>query len=300
VRRIKVALVAVVGLLLTVVSPASAITYGQPDGDAHPYVGFMISFVPSEPGWFSCSGTLLAPTVFLTAGHCTVDIGTNGGDTGTRTGGNDVWVTFRSTDVLAGWPLRTDHPDATEAEIYALRSAWLNDPANGFTRGISHPDPAYDDFASYPVNNDLGVVTLASPVTGHDFGTLAPIGTVERLAGTARTRNGALIETVGYGTQSVQPHPQDESTRYRSTSRIVEINGNASKGGNLHTLNNPSPVGGTGGSCFGDSGGPLFVPGTNQVVAVVSFGNSLTCHGADYSWRVDTAPSQSFIDGFPD
>jgi hypothetical protein len=44
-------------------------------------------------------------------------------------------------------------------------------------------------------------------------------------------------------------------TRYKSTSRIVEINGNISQGGSLHTLNNPSKVGGRGGTCFGDSGG---------------------------------------------
>jgi hypothetical protein len=77
--------------------------------------------------------------------------------------------------------------------------------------------------------------------------------------------------------------------------RIVEFNGNIAQGGNLHTLNNPSPIGGRGGSCFGDSGGPLFANNTNQIVAVVSFGFNGTCHGADYSWRVDTQESYNFI-----
>ena len=102
-------------------------------------------------------------------------------------------------------------------------------------------------------------------------------------------------------------HPVDPAatrwtsrSRYKSTSRIVEVNGNIADGGNLHTLNNPSAVGGRGGSCFGDSGGPLFVNNTNQVVAVVSFGFSSTCHGADYSWRVDTQPSYDFILAFLD
>jgi secreted trypsin-like serine protease len=106
------------------------------------------------------------------------------------------------------------------------------------------------------------------------------------------------VETVGYGIQSVQPRPQDIETRYKSTSRIVEITGNASKDGNLHTLNNPSAIGGVGGSCFGDSGGPVFVNNTNLVIAVVSYGFSATCHGADYSWRVDTQPSYDFIQPF--
>ena len=80
-----------------------------------------------------------------------------------------------------------------------------------------------------------------------------------------------------------------------STSRIVEVNGISSRSGNLHTLNNPSAVGGVGGTCNGDSGGPLFVDGTNQIVAVVSYGFSGTCHGADYSWRVDAQSEYNFI-----
>jgi hypothetical protein len=296
VTRLRNAILAVATLLLLTASPAAAITYGQPDGGDHPYVGFMIFFVPSEESWFSCSGTLLDPTHLLTAGHCTVDVGTNSRDAG-RSGGNDVWVTFDPADVLHGWPQRDDPAYPDVASLYAARSGWLN--ANpSFIRGTSHPDPLYDDFASYPVNNDLGFVTISSPAPVQSFGALAPVGTAEQLVANAKNKNGALIETVGYGTQSVEPRPQDDATRYRSESRIVELNGNASRGGNLHTLNNPSDVGGRGGSCFGDSGGPLFVPGTNQIVAVVSFGNSLTCHGADYSWRVDTTPSQQFIDAF--
>jgi secreted trypsin-like serine protease len=92
----------------------------------------------------------------------------------------------------------------------------------------------------------------------------------------------------------------DVESRFKSTSRIVELNGNQSTGGNLHTLNNPSEVGGVGGSCFGDSGGPVFVNNTNQVIAVVSYGPSQTCHGADYSWRVDTQAARLFVSQFLD
>ena len=55
----------------------------------------------------------------------------------------------------------------------------------------------------------------------------------------AGTATPPLVETVGYGIQSVQPHPQDIESRYKSTSRIVEVNGNKSDGGNLHTLEQP-------------------------------------------------------------
>ena len=144
---------------------------------------------------------------------------------------------------------------------------------------------------------DVGVVELKGTRSG-PYGTLAPLGTAESLVADAKNKNGALVETVGYGVQSIQPEPLELETRYKSTSRVVELSGNASEGGNLHTLNNPSEIGGQGGSCFGDSGGPVFVNNTNLVVAVVSWGNSGTCHGADYSWRVDTQDSYEFIGQF--
>jgi hypothetical protein len=52
---------------------AGAITYGQPDGNRHPYVGALVG--ADEQGEFVfCSGTLIAPDVFLTAAHCTAAI----------------------------------------------------------------------------------------------------------------------------------------------------------------------------------------------------------------------------------
>jgi len=297
-RRLALSFVAVVLALFASAAPATAITYGELDAGEHPYVGFMIFFDPTEPGWFSCSGTLLDADTFLTAGHCTYGIGTDGeavynGDELVTSGGTDVWVTFDDTDVLAGWPARADYPD--EESLYVARSTWLNNNPD-YTPGTAYPNPKYDNFSGFPVNYDVGVVELDENASITTFGELAPLGTAERLAGTTgRNRNAALVENVGYGIQSVQPKPMDESTRYKSTSRIVEVNGNASSGGNLHTLNNPSAVGGRGGTCSGDSGGPVLVNNTNEIIAVVSYGFSGTCHGADYSWRVDTQDSYSFI-----
>jgi hypothetical protein len=297
-RKLSLTLAAAVTALLVVAAPVGAITYGQPDGGEHPYVGFMIFFDASEPGWFSCSGTLLDADTFLTAGHCTFPVATDGAESDPLTpGGNDVWVTFDDTDVLAGWPARADYPD--EASLYQARSAWL-DANPDYTSGVAIPNPQYDDFAGFPVNYDVGVVQLDEGVSMGTYGVLAPLGTAEQLAGDPSARNSSLVETVGYGIQSVQPHPMEVDSRYKSTSRIVEVNGNIARGGNLHTLNNPSPVGGTGGSCFGDSGGPVLVNNTNEVIAVVSFGFSGTCHGADYSWRVDTQPAYDFILPFVD
>jgi hypothetical protein len=286
-KKLRLALIPAIAMLLATAAPISAITYGELDNGEHPYVGFMIFFDPTEPGWFSCSGTLLDSTTFLTAGHCTFNIGTNGQAAGSS-GGNDVWVTFDDTSVLEGFPPRNP------ANPYPARRDWLNANSD-YIRGTSYPNPDYDNFADFPDNHDVGVVVLSKAASVNTFGELAPLGTIDALAAVRSNRNNALIETVGYGIQSVQPKPMDVDSRYKSTSRIVEVNGNISQGGNVHTLNNPSAVGGRGGSCFGDSGGPLFVNNTNKVVAVVSFGFSPTCHGADYSWRVDTQPSYDFI-----
>ena len=50
---------------------AAAITYGVPDGDGHPEVGALLAQQAFSDGtWEECSGTLIAPRVFLTAAHC--------------------------------------------------------------------------------------------------------------------------------------------------------------------------------------------------------------------------------------
>ena len=54
----------------------------------------------------------------------------------------------------------------------------------------------------------------------------------------------------------------------------------------------------TGGTCFGDSGGPIFVSGTSTLVAVVSFGVSSTCAGTSGAYRLDQADDLAFIATF--
>ena len=55
-------------------SPAGAITNGSPDGNKHPNVGGLVADEAYSDGtWIYCSGTLISPTVFLTAAHCAED-----------------------------------------------------------------------------------------------------------------------------------------------------------------------------------------------------------------------------------
>src|SRR6185312_16119887 len=102
-RRVLVVMISALAVVLAWAIPANAITHGQPDDGAHPYVGELLFFVPDarfdDPGsWFTCSGTLLDDHVVLTAGHCTYGTGRDGASTtangGSGSGGTDVWISF--------------------------------------------------------------------------------------------------------------------------------------------------------------------------------------------------------------
>src|SRR4051812_42610704 len=57
--------------VLGATAPAEAITNGAPDGNGHPEGGALLAPTPHPDGtWTTCSGTLISPTVFLTAAHC--------------------------------------------------------------------------------------------------------------------------------------------------------------------------------------------------------------------------------------
>jgi secreted trypsin-like serine protease len=72
VRRLTI--VPVLVAILCAASPAAAITNGTPDGNKHPNVGGLVAPEPYSDGtWIYCSGTLISPTVFLTAAHCGED-----------------------------------------------------------------------------------------------------------------------------------------------------------------------------------------------------------------------------------
>jgi len=80
-------------LALLVPGAATAVTNGTPDGTGHPNVGALVADLPGSGLTVLCSGTLIAPRVFLTAGHCTAGL----------TG--PVYVTFGTTLDSAGWTL---------------------------------------------------------------------------------------------------------------------------------------------------------------------------------------------------
>jgi hypothetical protein len=284
-------------LLLAIVIPVAAITYGEPDEGEHPYVGFMLLFDPTfgeDGGWFSCSGSALTGKLFLTAGHCTIDIGTNLNETPDRRGGTDVWVSYDEEVDLTDFPSRTVFTDP--AELNQARFDWLNKNRD-FTRGTAWAHDEYADFAGFPNTRDVGVVVLDKKVRLSQYAVLAELGTLDELA-TMNKNPKVIFETAGYGIQEVVPFFQSVDSRFKATSKLVELNSALTDGYNLHTSNNPSESQGKGGSCFGDSGGPVMLNDTNVVVAIVSFGENPNCKGADYGYRADIEETQDFVATF--
>ena len=84
--------------------------------------------------------------------------------------------------------------------------------------------------------------------------------------------------------------------RLMATSTLITTNDTWTDGFNLKTQNDGGSRGGT---CSGDSGGPVFYPSTsNVIVAVTSFGRTSPndCQGNDYSYRLDRQEVIDWID----
>jgi hypothetical protein len=282
------------GLVLATVVAAYAITNGQPDGDEHPYVGLLVFDAevcdpehPDEcenvPAW-SCSGSLIAPSVVLTAGHCT------DGAAGAR-----VWFNERLQDD-DGALLVSDFPSGGDVAIEG--TPWTNpdyrSPDNPYGGGNGLPAFSY---------RDVGVVILDAPVYMDQMAVLPEAGLVDTLS------NKTPIDFVGYGVQYQaqipgrylpQPPPYYRwdglYNRYYAPSEMVSGNFVHSAEYMRLALN---PGRGHGGTCFGDSGGPDLLGGSNTVLAINSYVTNINCAGVGYSARVDIQVVLDWINSFP-
>jgi Trypsin len=185
--------------------------------------------------------------------------------------------------------------------VYFQQDAGANfDAALGFDPVSGYPDACFtqpcttsDELynygypAGFPNTKDVGLVILDEPIVLEEYGTLAAAGSLDALA-TRRGRQNITFTVSGYGLTYTNP-AQTISFRERlmATSQLVNLRSALTGGFNLQTSNNPGIGGGT---CFGDSGGPVFYGGSasNIIVGVTSFGLSANvCAGVDFAYRTD-------------
>ncbi len=251
----RMAIVSMFVLILAVgVLPVAAIVGGEIDGDEHPHVGLMIAEIDGVVEW-RCSGTLIAPRVFLTAGHCAGD-----GATAAR-----VWFDTDMTD-------NQEYPYGGETSY----------------EGTPIPHPEYEWVGGD--THDVGLVILDEAVTGIDeYGTLPEIDMLRQLRKDrvleGGHEDGVFFRSVGYGGQLESWPPPvlfyDYVRRYAESEYVALTK--------THLHLSQKAVFDESGSCFGDSGGPVFFvddEGNETIVAVTSSGDG-QCVATGLNYRVD-------------
>ncbi len=246
---------------------------GEPDTGpaAHPYVGAYVANIQGTP-LLVCSGTLISPRVFLTAGHCTepeVEMGRR------------AYVSFDPTyepgasKLIRGTPYT--HPD------FCIENKCSPGPP-----GPIAGNPRYD----------VGVVVLQEPVRMATYGALPEAGLVDTL------KEGQRLTVVGYGVTGFArgdgrlPQPVYPNDRYRATVRLLETKPAV---GEMFVKTTGIGIRGKEGetTCYGDSGGPLFLPDQRTIVGVTSFGIAPLCRGPSYYQRTDLPQVLRWVRSFP-
>lgn len=252
-RRKVLVVLAVLLVALVAVMPVFAVMFGAPDGNGHPYIGLVVFYDEAGTPLWRCSGTLLSPTVFLVAGHCT-----------DGTASAQVW--FESSAVGTGYP---------------------------YTGGVTGDTYTHPNFIwQIPNTSDVGIVVLDHRVKMGTYGQLPPLGYVDQLA----AQPGVVqVDLVGYGLQGVMPLYSADKERYAGDAFLKALGSSLTDGYNIQVSSDPGNGNGSGGLCFGDSGGPVLADGTNIVLGVNSFVINSYCRGNGFSYRVDIANAQNFI-----
>ena len=256
----KLVLIVIAALTIVATIPTvRAVTDGELDGNRHPFVGLMVAQnADGDPLW-RCSGTLLSARVFLTAGHCTEAPAAH----------IEIWF---ASDVESGIPQN-------------------GYPFTGDVGGTPFTHPNYNPDAFFLF--DLGVVVLDKPMRIGTYGTLPEQDVLDRLA-TRRGTKDVTFTSVGYGLQSINPvFVESARVRMFATPHLIQINSGQVGDFSLLLSNNHS----TGGTCFGDSGGPNFIGKSNVIGGVTSFALNGNCGGTGGVYRVDRADDLNWLYG---
>jgi hypothetical protein len=235
------------------------IVNGTPTGSAYGNVGALLfdfdanGVINGDDEW--CTGSLISPTIFLTAAHCVLNPYTPPGTQFYVSFSPDLYTNLQST----------------------AATGYVHDPLYGHDQANLH---------------DLALVFIpSSATTGITPLQLPPAGYLDQQAAKGKLRQ-QLFVNVGYGTSSTRtgiPGFPYDGIRKSSQSEFMGLQPTW-----LGLLMNTSATG-KGGDCYGDSGGPKFLDGnTSMIVATVVTGD-FPCRATTWDWRLDTPEARGFL-----
>lgn len=256
-------------------SPARAITNGFPDTtNTFSNVGAVVAVGTDGKGFQICSGTLISPTVFLTVAHCALYF----------------------NDFLAPEGFKLYISFGNPIPILELTDVNTLIPVTQFI-----PNPEYVQATdTHPFNphhgsdpGDMAVIVLPELVTqGITPAVLPTLGLLDELA-VKNALHGVLFTDVGYGSQDRLGTQSNPMPRMFAFSAFKSL-----QPGFLQLSINP--VLNNGGACFGDSGGPIFLPvnGAPILMAIASVGGDHVCRSTSGNYRLDIASARDFLKNF--
>ena len=284
-NKMLFAVFSVMVILAMAVSPVYAITGNFVKDFEHPFVGLAVFYDADGAFIWRCSGALISPLTFLTAGHCADTVG--GAVTARIYFQQDAGVHYdpaTQQDPVTGYPdfcaagtLGSTCATVSEGHIYNF----------GFTGALTIPQ-----------THDAGLLILDQAIELSEYGQLPEAGILDELAISRGTQD-TIFTASGYGLtykEQVQNGKPNISFRERlmAEATLVNLNSSWNAGFNLQTNGNGA---GKGGTCNGDSGGPVFLGHTssNLIVGITSFGLNSLCRGSDFAYRVDQADVLAWI-----
>ena len=284
-------IIAIIGVIV-LSSPVWAITYGEPDGDGHPFVAAVVGINTGDDAVRGrCSGALIQlleydRSAILTAGHCA--------DFWFAVGNDAVGITFHP--VIGG-----DPDNSMENSL---------DPNNYFIGGTVVLHPEYGPPNSWNPQNDLSIVVFNAEETetilriwdreGFEPAPLVPLNYLSDLK--KKDLKMLDVKNVGYGiierlvfpgsnAGGVKPAQGYGVRRVSFPSSVLSIDPTR-----VHMSQNPARE--DEGTCNGDSGSPNYIDywgDPNVIVSVTSSGDSF-CRATNIGARVDTPAAVEFID----
>jgi hypothetical protein len=280
-RRTLIVSAIMTAIGLTIVPTAVAITFGEPDGNRHPNAGAMLVDFGGDVVPF-CSGSLIASDVFLTAAHCIVVV----------------------EQIAEEEGVEPQYLVSLDAELGEFPSGQFDIHGFELAAGVTllPGDPVFDErfgTGGHSRPFDIAVILLDADVTGIEPVELPTEGYLSALKA-QHELTAPTFAAVGYGSVRDDFTGGFENILTDVVLRRLALQSalNLQKQWLLLSMN---PNTGSGGTCYGDSGGPHFIDSIdpNLQVSITITGDAV-CKATDLTYRLDTPEAREFLSRFVD